>query len=213
MEVQASAKAKAMQSHDYFNIISLFFICNVNALYLHSATDWSKIGTDGIGAEHERLFYANILLFIIYMILDSLWVIFQPICVNSNPQMIIIHHLVTLIMTLVPWRYPRFAWHFAVCILVEINTWFLTLKRNLPIGSFSFQLCEILFYISWVALRLILFPILVLFYVSEYVRFSQSYGSFLNIVVISPSLQFLVTCLSFKWTVDMLRKRQRSKRE
>ena len=94
----------------------------------------------------------------------------------------------------------------AVTLLVEVNTLFLTLKRNVPNSSFVFKVLNILFYFTWISLRLICFPILVVFFYQEWRRYSKAIGTDFNFILLAPIFQFLITALSFKWTYDMVMK-------
>jgi len=197
--------------HDYFNIFALSIMCSANIQFLVLTTDLSKLGTDEIGKGNEQLFQINLFLFMIYVIIDMIWVMFIPTSVLADPNSILVHHAVALIMTFVPLQHQQFSWHFAACTIVECNTLFLTIRRNLPKPSIAYVVSEVLFYTTWLVLRLLLFPLLVVFYTTEYLRFSSQIGTHWNIVLISPVLQFVVTSMSFKWTIDMIRKQFRSK--
>ena len=59
---------------------------------------------------------------------------------------------------------------------------------------------------SWVVLRLILFPWLVVFYTREYIRFSAAAQTYFNLVLITPVLHSVVTAMSVMWTIEMLKK-------
>eukprot|EP01036_Dinobryon_divergens_P029853 gene29853-39017_t len=197
-----------VKRHDFFNIVVLLFICSLNIYFLSLTTDISLLGTDELASEpyHRFLFKLSLYLFIAYVVFDTFWVVLIPSCVLSNPTSILFHHLVTLVMTLVPFVHQQFGWHFGACILVEVNTFFLTLRRNLSRGTAAYAISDILFYVSWVVLRLVLFPWLTLFYIREYIRFSTHAQTYFNLVLITPCLQTIVTMMSFMWTVDMLKK-------
>lgn len=197
----------AVRVHDLFNIVSLFFICGLNLWYLYLTTDLSLLGTDEIGKNHVDLFLLTWKLFTAYVVVDTVWVILVPSCVIANPNLIIIHHFVTLVMTVVPIvHYKLFGWHFGACILVELNTFFLIARRNLTKGTFLYIVSDVFFYVTWVGLRLLLFPWLVVFYSSEYIRFSTAVNTYFNVVIITPVMHSVVTSLSLKWTFDMVMK-------
>jgi hypothetical protein len=195
--------------HDCFNIIYLSIICLVNSFYLFNATEFSKFGTNELGSDSKELFSMLISLFVVYVISDTIWVLFIPSSVLSNPKSIVIHHCVTLFLTSAPLIYPQFAWHASICIIVELNTLLLTSRRNVDKDGLLFKVLNFLFYFSWMVLRLILFPILLVFYSSEYFRHSRLVGTYWNIIIFSPILHSIITLLSFKWTIDMLWKKQK----
>ena len=94
----------------------------------------------------------------------------------------------------------------AVTLLVEVNTLLLTLKRNVSSSSLVFKVINLLFYVTWISLRLVCFPILVVFFYQEWRRYSESIGTSFNFIMLAPIFQFLITALSFKWTYDMVMK-------
>jgi len=195
-----------LRIHDLFNLVALSILCVVDIVYLTLATDWALIGSESLGSHHQHL--SNILLvgFTLYLLVDLVWVILVPRCVASNPLAIIIHHLACLLMTIIPWTEAQFSWHLAINLLVEINTIMLTLRRNVSMGSLTYKVSNALFYASWVLLRLVMFPALVLFFYFEYVRYSITSGSYCNMMLFAVLGEAFITAMSFKWTFDMLTK-------
>jgi hypothetical protein len=195
-----------LRVHDRFNLVALTLIVMVDIMYLIPATEWSKFGTDQLG-ESDR-FYSDLLLltFTAYLIIDLIWVILIPKCVASSPTAIIVHHVACLVMLGIPWTLPQFSWHMAANLLVEANTLCLTIRRNVTIGSIVHRVSDGLFYLTWVVLRLIFFPAMVVFFYYEYHRYSSTVGSFVNIMVLAPLLEAFITAMSVKWTLDMVLK-------
>lgn len=199
-------KKKLVFTHDIFNILSIIIVGTVNIYYLTHTTDFSRFGTDQLGFEYVELFKIHMIMFSIYVLIDTLWIMMIPNCVMSDSFNIIIHHFICLGMNYIPYVHNQFAWHFEICVFVEFNTLFLTIRRNLSKGTILFSLFDGLFFFTWVTMRLMLFPVLVVFFVSEYIRFSKDYGSYINIVIFSPTLHAMITLMSFKWTYDMYKK-------
>jgi hypothetical protein len=77
-----------------------------------------------------------------------------------------------------------------------------------------FQVLNFAFLGSWVVIRLILYPIMVIFYSQEYLRFTRdhAFGNFFNLVMIAPILQTLLTALGLKWTYDILAKKSKEEK-
>src|SRR5690606_32987023 len=140
----------------------------------------------------------------VYLMVDTIWVLYIPRCIPTNPATIIFHHCITLLIILIPATITQFSWHMGVALLVEYNTLFLTVKRNLEKGSWLNLLFEGLFYTSWVILRLILYPAFSVFVFFEYQRYTRQVGSGINVMAGGLVLILLLTGLGFKWTVDML---------
>jgi hypothetical protein len=199
--------AEAIKAHDTFNIISLVIIISIVITYLCFATEFPKIGTDLLGIDHIQIFYILFVVFSTYLIIDCFIIYIFPKCVLSNPTTILYHHFATFLLILIPFYENQFAWHMSACLIVEINTLFLTVRRNSTKAGLIWRVSEILFYISWVILRLILFPILCVFFSFEYYRYSLSSGSFINFVLFAPILQILLTFLSILWTIEIIKKK------
>mmetsp|Transcript_33566 Transcript_33566/g.34193 ORF Transcript_33566/g.34193 Transcript_33566/m.34193 type:complete len:216 (+) Transcript_33566:31-678(+) len=192
--------------HDIFNICFLSTIVLLDFYYLWVATEWHKIGTSELGKGYEAVFNIFFGAFSSYCFIDTLWIVIYPSSVLSNYIAIVMHHVATGIYILIPFYHRQFSWHMAVCLVVEVNTVFLILRRNSLKGSMLYILCEVFFYITWFAFRCVLFPILVIFTWNEYLRLSKSIDNYVNIVVLAPIFQVILTALSMKWTYEILQK-------
>lgn len=204
--VHPQALSDDIRYHDYFNMVFLGFVCFLDVRYLYLATEWEKLGTDDLGKEYYGDYIILLYAFSAYLLIDFIWVLIRPKCTVANSSSILLHHVVTGLLMSTPWKYKQFAWHLAISLSVEINTLFLTFRRHCSQGSLFHFLFNIGFYASWVGLRLILFPVLVVFYYHEYSRYSISINSYWNILGISFVTQGIITLLSFHWTIDLLLK-------
>ncbi len=190
--------------HDYFNMVFLGLVCVLDVRYLYLATEWNKLGTDDLGKEYYEDYLILLYTFSAYLLVDFLWVFIRPKCTVANSTSILLHHLVTGLLMSTPWKYKQFAWHLAISLSVEINTVFLTFRRHCNQGSVFHAFFNFGFYSSWIVLRLILFPVLVIFYYYEYTRYSVAIDSYINVLGISFITQGIITALSFHWTFDLL---------
>lgn len=94
-----------------------------------------------------------------------------------------------------------------LCLLVEFNTLVLVCRRHTKSGGLAYNILNVSFYLSWVVLRLILFPFLSYFFLIEYIRDEDTKnGRYFNQVLSAPVLQFILTSLSIYWTIDLLKK-------
>jgi hypothetical protein len=93
-------------------------------------------------------------------------------------------------------------------LTTEINTFFIVLRRQLQLypKSFVYQICNIMFYVTWIVLKLLLFPFLSYLFLKEYVIYSSEVANYVNLTMIAPVLMVSLTGLSYKWTYDMLSK-------
>jgi hypothetical protein len=166
--------------------------------------------TAELGTGHEALSLLLLLSLTLYLTIDTVWIYLQPSCVLSGAPALIIHHFASLGFCYIPYRQPRYAWHLAINLAVEINTFSLVARRNVPLRSAEYTILNTLFYTSWVFFRLLVFPALVLFYYAEYVEYTHrpegGNGNPWNMVLWAPVLQGLLTLMGYKWTYDMLRK-------
>ena len=200
----------AIRRHDMFNIYCTGFIVLVSLTYLIYATDWDKFMTADLGSDHQPLSQLLLISMTLYLAIDTVWICVQPSCVLSGAPALIAHHLASLGFCYLPYREPRYSWHMAMNLAVEINTFALVARRNVPLRSTEYTLLNVLFYSSWVFFRLIVFPALVLFYYAEYVEYTHlpkgGNGNPWNMVLWAPVLQGLLTAMGYKWTYDMLTK-------
>lgn len=198
--------------HDLFNLFSLSFI-----IYLITI-NWNIQFTDYY--YFPILTYNGLYFFylwkstLIYFVFDLLWLILKPESVKS-PKIIIFHHLVTLLSIMVPfYRYYQCGKLMSICLTVEINTILLTSKRLLGIYNDYFKYKKIFniiqsfislnFYLSWIIIRLIMFPIITLevykFWNQEYLETKY----FTNIYSYPLISQTFLCLLNYKWTFDLL---------
>jgi hypothetical protein len=196
----------AVWVHDIFNICALSIITGIDILYVYLSTEYSKIGTSAIGEDQKGLFKIFFILFSCYLTVDTVWLLVVNNCTITSKGPIVIHHILTGCYLMIPYLDGQFAWHFGVTLLVEFNTLLLTMKLNVAKDSSLYMILNTLFYISWLGLRVIGFPILVIFYCKEYSRYTLEVGYWYNMVIWAPIFQLMITALSYKWTYDMIKK-------
>ena len=103
------------------------------------------------------------------------------------------------------------------CMIVEVNTWFLIARRvfnkqGFPpwtIVDFSFfsiriKFISVMFYISWIAIRCILYPSLIVPFYYIWVNHSARVGTKLNTVGLCMPLHTIFCLLNLKWTYELL---------
>jgi hypothetical protein len=213
----AAAPPIELKMHDLFNITALSIITLLSLSYLIQATEYSNLGTAQIGSEYYDSGAFLHRVFAVYVLFDSIWITLLPQSVPGSPWGIVAHHIVCLFLISIPLVVPQFLWHGAVSMSVEINTVFLTLRRNVLLNSPAYHISNCLFYATWALLRLILFPLLAVFFYFEYVRYSGECGTYQNVLAFSFLLQGLIAAMGYKWTYEMLckqrdRKDQRDQR-
>ena len=181
--------------HDLFNLLVLPIICASNVLYLV--------------IREEHYLWAQFSIFTIYLILDSIWVLFRPRSVAS-PSTIIIHHIVCLIGWIIPHiSDPSLSLWFSLGILVEINTFFLIGRRYWG----RTLVLQILFYSTWIFLRMMMFPFVLYKFSFKYFNYTvaQAEGKFINTGLLILLIMVFLNILNMKWSWDLFFKTQRKK--
>ena len=206
----------ARDVHDFFNLIVLIPIIvlnfmNFNWEKMFNLGKKEKIADAWTGEWFEPFFFAVLL----YFFVDLVWILFVPHCVKS-PATIYQHHIVTMLYIMIPWYRPEVRWCMGACMSVEINTWFLIARRvfnkqgfppwiiDLSFVSIRVKLISIGFYVTWVGIRCILYPMMLVFLIKRWWKESQNSGTYFNIELINPVLQSCFCILNFKWTYDLI---------
>ncbi|KAG8463680.1 hypothetical protein KFE25_003953 [Diacronema lutheri] len=171
--------------HDIYNLLMLPVLCGFCFRYLLTGAS----------------FDAFVVVAYAYFIGDLLWVVCSPSCVKS-PGVIAGHHCLTMLYMLYPLAYPQLRHYMAMCLSVELNTFFLILRRLWHVPPVS-----VCFYVTWITIRLIIYPYLIYVFAILYVDRSLETGSWLNSFALIPSFQSALTVLNIKWTVDLARRK------
>eukprot|EP00581_Thalassiosira_minuscula_P016485 CAMPEP_0183718426 /NCGR_PEP_ID=MMETSP0737-20130205/11686_1 /TAXON_ID=385413 /ORGANISM="Thalassiosira miniscula, Strain CCMP1093" /LENGTH=289 /DNA_ID=CAMNT_0025947981 /DNA_START=674 /DNA_END=1544 /DNA_ORIENTATION=+ len=203
--------------HDFFNLISLVPLVVLNILNWnwdtlldpHNKKPLAESWTD----EWFPLFFACTAS---YFVADLLWVTMVPNCVKS-PEVIIQHHLATLLSLIVPYRSPADRWLMGACMSVEANTWLLIARRvfnkqgfgpwviRLSWFSIRIKLISILFYVTWFGIRCALYPAIWREIWTLYVAQWKEDGCVVRSRYFTGLLIHSIFCmLNFKWTFDLL---------
>jgi hypothetical protein len=208
-------------AHDFFNLIILIPILALNImnwnwdilLNLTNAKNKHRQNSfqDAWTGEWFDLFFMATMC---YFFADLAWILIIPSCVKS-PSTIIQHHIVTMLYILIPYFQPEVRWCMGVCMSVEINTWFLIARRvfnkegfspwiiDLSFISFRVKIISICFYMTWIGIRCILYPILWLWLWKRWWANSLQMGTKFNLDLIAPVLHSSFCILNFKWTYDL----------
>lgn len=203
-------------THDFFNLIVLIPIIALNVMNWN----WERIFNPKkkqtiVDAWTGEWFDVFLAVTVSYFVIDLLWILLIPKCVKS-PSTIIQHHLVTLVYIMVPFYTPEIRWCMGACMSVEINTWFLIARRvfnkagfppwiiDLSFVSIRVKLISICFYITWIGIRCIIYPLMMGYIVRRWLTQSEKLGTFINLDLIPPVLHSSFCILNFKWTYDLI---------
>lgn len=219
-------KNMARTVHDIFNLVALLPICLLNLM----CWNWGKLpglfsGAETIPSMWTGTFFAPFFFTtLVYFLADVIWVIVVPKCVAS-PSIIIGHHCATLIYLLVPYLNPEYQWLMGACLSVEVNTWFLIARRvfnrdgkqpftfqaDTPGGPVQIKFISLNFYVTWVFIRLVLYPVLYFVICAEYGRRVIEKNSYFNAIMPAPILQAVFVGLNLLWSKDLLMSKIRAK--
>ncbi len=212
----------ARDSHDFFNLIFLLPIIVLNVMnwnwdmLLLNLGKKKSIADAWTGEWFDLFFWTTVA----YFAADLIWVLLVPKCVKS-PMVIIQHHIVTMLYLLVPYFRLENRWCMGACLSVEINTWFLIARRvfnkqgfppwiiDLSFVSIRLKLISVCFYLTWFSIRVILYPLILVYLVKVYMKESIRRGKYLNIDLIPPILQSVFCILNLKWTMDLIASKMR----
>lgn len=95
--------------------------------------------------------------FAVYVLVDFVWLVIQPDAVPSLPNVILVHHVVTLVLLYFPLKYNELAIYTCWDGLCEINTFFLIGRRQFK--SYR-KLMDILYWVTFIPSRTIIYPIM-----------------------------------------------------
>ncbi|KAL3908569.1 MAG: hypothetical protein SGILL_008434 [Bacillariaceae sp.] len=122
---------------------------------------------------------------------------------------------------LVPNYQPDVRWCMGACMSVEINTWFLIARRvfnkqgfppwviDLSVVSIRIKLISICFYVTWIGIRVILYPVMMEFIFNRWVHAVEQSGRYLNIKLVPAVLHAIFCVLNLKWTYDLITSKMR----
>lgn len=118
------------------------------------------------------------------------------------------HHFVAIAYLSGPLAWPEYRWFMGACLSVEVNTWFLILRRVLykrkeSIHPFITEVVSLLFYVTWIAIRVFLYPMIMYIFVQmAYDRIMET-GVLFHWPMIFIPVHFFLCILNLKWTYDL----------
>lgn len=191
--------------HDIFNIVALLPL-----IFLTFANyDWGVVLATGDpeASWTDEYFWQYWFATTLYFGVDLVWVWRVPTCVKS-PSVIIKHHIVAIFYLAGPVLFPMFRWAMGACLSVEINTWFLIARRVAylrrdAISNLITGIINVAFYVSWLAIRCFLYPLIMAIYVQKCQVALVETGTLLHWPVIFVPIHFILCLLNLKWSYDL----------
>ena len=151
--------------HNNFNIICLPIVVAANWYHIYSCYmqpvdadpfTWMSISRHSNNNSWPICWWV----FAAYITIDTLWVALFPRCV-ANANTILLHHALCIGGWWLGSQWSELECDVSSSLLVEFNTWLLILKRKFIEDSFWKRFIKMLDDVSWVILRLCLFPCIV----------------------------------------------------
>ena len=159
----------ASRYHDYFNIAVLPCLCAVNIVHLTSCYNGPAVDYEIDHFDFQLLpvrpagdvtwdwcFW----FFLIYLVVDFLWIVIKPESVAPLQLQIQVHHVVCIVGWLITKADPIWEPFLSASILQEISTVFLISKRHINAEHFPtlMGLWKALDHVTWIGIRVLLFP-------------------------------------------------------
>ncbi|GAX22705.1 hypothetical protein FisN_4Hh183 [Fistulifera solaris] len=205
----------ARDAHDCFNLIMLLPVIVLDIMNWNWDTILYAKRTSIAEAWTGEWFDLFFQVTAFYFVVDLIWISLVPSCVKS-PATIIQHHLATILYILIPYLHSEFRWCMGACLSVELNTWFLIARRvlnkqglspwtiSLSFLSIRVKLISIFFYTTWIGIRCILYPVLMMPFYQNWIQHSLKVGTKWNLVMLCVPLHACFCLLNLKWSYDLL---------
>jgi len=132
-------------------------------------------------------------------------------CSVPAPVFIITHHIVCLIgwnITTIP-GYTEWNDCPSEILIVEINTWLLTLRRHLKQPEFLNTIINTLFYSTWIFIRNIFYPYQLFEILIRYHDYCNKNSGYINLPLFFVILLSFLNYLNTKWTIDLFRPKRK----
>lgn len=209
--------------HDVFNLVALVPVVATNIMnwdwdmLLHKYDQMDQLSDAWTGEYFHTMFYVCSG----YFIADLTWMVVAPHCVRS-PMVIVQHHIATLLYLMIPYQVHSVRWLMGACMSVEVNTWLLIARRvfnkqgfppwtiiDLSFLSIRIKLISIFFYITWISIRCILYPYLLIPIWYLYKERAVEFDSNWNLLLVCFPLHSVFCALNLKWSYDLFMSKMR----
>jgi len=125
----------------------------------------------------------------------------------ANPP-VIQHHIVAIAYLSAPVAFPEYRWFMGACLSVEINTWFLILrrvvyKRRDVCPTMWQDAVSVLFYASWIAIRCFIYPAILIVFLQLAVERVHDTQRLWHWPMVFIPVHFFLCVLNLKWSYDL----------
>jgi len=134
---------------------------NRKAVQLHDVVNLALIPVVGVGTVLGILDVVHPTLvsqaFLLYVLIDFVWLLIQPDAVPSLSSVILAHHVVTVALLYFPLKYSELAIYTCWDGLCEINTFFLIARRQFPKLK---DTMDLMYWVTFIPTRTIIYPVM-----------------------------------------------------
>lgn len=107
-----------------------------------------------------------------------------------------------------PVFFPQYRWFMGSLLSVEINTWFLILRRvvfkaSSPVPPAIQQLVSVMFYLTWILTRCVIYPNVLLTFFQLAAERIEETGVYWHMEMSFIVTHFGLVLLNIKWTYDL----------
>jgi len=107
-----------------------------------------------------------------------------------------------------PIGWPEYRWFMGACLSVEINTWFLILrrvvyKRKEQLPHVLVEVVSMLFYVSWIAIRCFIYPAILVHFLHLAREKVETTNRLWHWPMIFIPVHFFLCILNLKWSYDL----------
>ena len=118
------------------------------------------------------------------------------------------HHIVSIAYLGAPIAFPEFRWFMGACLTVEINTWFLIMRRVVykhrnQVPPFAQEIVSQCFYASWVVVRMYIYPGIMYVFCRLAYEEGVKTGIWFHWPMIFMPVHFILVLLNLKWSYDL----------
>lgn len=119
------------------------------------------------------------------------------------------HHAVAIAYLSAPLYWSEYRWFMGACLTVEINTWFLILRRVVYKRRATLQipwLMEVIsasFYVSWIIIRCFIYPTILLVFLQMAKSRVLETNVFWHWPMLFIPVHFFLCVLNLKWSYDL----------
>jgi hypothetical protein len=119
--------------------------------------------------------------------------------------------MVAMLYLIAPVCCPEYRWFMGSILSVEVNTWFLILRRVVfktpgrPVSPWIGETVSFMFYLTWILIRCIIYPSVLITFFYLAAEKVQDSGTIFHLPLIFIPAHAALCILNLKWTYDLFK--------